>query len=326
MGGEAGKKTVLFSRWEIGFCRTFVLLSQLMLIEKFIEHLRYGKRYASHTIVSYRTDLQQFRAYLEEREVPLPEANTPLIRAWVAHLAECGLAHSSINRKISSVKAFYQFLVHIQDLVENPVRGIVKLKTPKRVHTVYSSEELDRAVGGFKASCADFEVLRDQVLFEVLYQSGMRLSELIALKRTDVDLDADFFRVLGKRNKMRKLPISPALKPLLLGYRTARVRLGVPDSPYFFCTGKGRPLYPKLVYRAVRARLEVATTKSAKSPHMLRHTFATHLLQRGADLNAIKNLLGHASLAATQRYVHNDIENLKNLYNQTHPRGRKTSI
>lgn len=296
-----------------------------MLIQKFIEHLRYGRRYAAHTITAYRADLGQFQAYLERRQIQLCEADLPVIRAWVAALAALGLSRNSINRKISSLKAFYRFLVRIAVLDENPTQGIVKLSVPRRVHTVYTEEEIDRAVGSvLGGGRSDFERLRDQLIIETFYQSGMRLSELIGLRRGDVDLNEGFFLVLGKRNKLRKIPITAQLKALLVRYIALLDRLGVPNRGYLFSSRAGKGLYPRFVYRLVHAHFSQATTKAKRSPHMLRHSFATHLLQRGADLNAIKTLLGHAGLAATQHYAQNDIENLKNVYRRAHPRSLKS--
>ena len=296
-----------------------------MHIQKFIDHLRYARRYTSHTICAYSSDLAEFKAYLDARQVSLTAVNTPIVRGWIVHLANRKLAHSSINRKVSSLKCFYRFLVEVKAIDENPTLGIAKLKTPRKVHTVYSEEEMDKAVsGGFFQRLSRFERIRNRAIMETFYQTGMRLGELIGLQLKDVDLAEGFFLVWGKRNKARKIPITPNLKSILIQYRYERDQLKNKIGSSFFLTEKGKALYPKLVYRLVYVCLSCATTKTEKSPHMLRHTFATHLLQRGADLNSIKELLGHAGLAATQIYLQNDVESLKNVYNRAHPRGSQS--
>ncbi len=297
-----------------------------MPIQKFIEHLRYARRYTSHTVRAYRSDLEGFKGYLDERRIPVQGVNAPIIRAWIASLASRKLDNNSINRKLSSLKSFYRFLVEVKAIDENPALGIAKLKAHRKIHTVYSEEEMDKAVSGvFFQHLSRFARIRNRAIIETFYQTGMRLAELIGLQLKDVDLGADgFFLVWGKRNKARKIPTTTHLKSVLMRYRCERDHLKDETADSFFLTEKGNPLYPKLVYRLVNSQLSHVTTKAEKSPHVLRHTFATHLLQRGADLHSIKELLGHAGLAATQIYLQNDIENLKRMYNRAHPRGSKS--
>lgn len=287
----------------------------------FLEYLQYEKKYSAHTILSYKNDLTQFFHFLnaETNTINLSEINHQLVRAWIADLMANEIAAKSVNRKLSSLKTFFKYLQK-QGLIKiNPLSKITGPKTPKRLPVFVDENQMDTLFNelGFED---DFTGLRDRLILDILYQTGMRRSELAALKQSDVDLFNATIKVLGKRNKERIIPISLALKRNLEEYfKVKEVNSSLSNS--IFVTEKGKSLGDQGIYRIVKKYLSRITTISEKSPHVLRHTFATHLLNNGADINAVKDLLGHASLSATQVYTHNTIEKLKKSYKQAHPRG-----
>lgn len=294
-----------------------------MTRERFLDYIAHEKRYSPHTATSYRTDLEQFHLFLQEQYGLAEgcEAGHPLIRSWILHLLESGLSPRSVNRKITTLKTYYRYLLREGLIRENPMGRILSPKTSSRLPSFVEEdgmelllEEVDFGEG--------FEAVRDRLIIEMLYHTGMRLSELIGIREADIDTAAGTVKVTGKRNKQRLIPFTGSMRVKIVEYREAREKhfsgKELPDA--FFITSRGEKLYPRLVYRVVRHYLAKVTTISKKSPHVIRHTFATHMLNRGADLNAIKEILGHASLSATQVYTHNTIEKLKTAYNQAHPR------
>lgn len=292
------------------------------MVSFFLQHIRYEKRCSHHTLTAYRGDLEQFTRYLAEHyELAAPEsADFQLIRSWIAHLSESGLDNRSINRKIATLRAFYGFLLRKKSLTVDPMLQIRALKTARSLPTFVKEQEMATLLDDVEFP-ADFPGTRDKLVLELLYGTGMRLSELIGLKDSDLNAYERTITVLGKRNKHRVVPLNPALFQLTRSYQAlkestfageAEDRLIVADT--------GVAAYPVLIQRLVKRYLTLVTSLEKKSPHVLRHTFATHLLNRGADLNAIKDLLGHSSLAATQVYTHNSIEKLKEAYQQAHPK------
>jgi integrase/recombinase XerC len=289
------------------------------MIEAFLDHLRYEKRASAHTLTAYSHDLDQFGKYLLfQYELATPESVTPpMLRSWVVSLMEEGLNPASVNRKMASVRSFFKFLRRKNLIAKDPTTQLTSLKTSKKLPSFVEEKAMDQLFDQVEFP-EGFEGLRDRILLELLYGTGMRLSELIALEVSQVDTENRVVRVFGKRAKERLIPITTSLAELLNGYLSQRAP--AESTTQLLLTDAGRPLYPVLVQRVVKKYLSAVTTLPQKSPHVLRHTYATHLLNRGADLNAIKELLGHANLAATQIYTHNSIEKLKKSHQQAHPK------
>ncbi len=290
------------------------------MVDSFLKYLRYEKRYSEHTLTAYEKDLNQFHTFLEvtfEME-RLEEAQHVHMRAWIVDLMGAGLAAGSVNRKMATLKSFFKFLLAREYLPTNPTARLKPLKTQKRLPSFVRENEmvslLDQVDFG-----EDFSGCRDRLLLEMLYATGIRLSELIGLKDLDVNEYQHSIKVLGKRNKERLIPTTDFVVKLLRSYREKRNQL-FGQTAFLLVTDGGEKLYPMMVYRTVKKYLEQVTTISQKSPHVLRHTFATHLLNKGAELNAVKDLLGHTSLAATQVYTHNSMEKLKSVFDQAHPK------
>jgi len=292
--------------------------------QDFIDHLRYEKRVSPHTVTAYERDLSQFFSFLEEKlEInQLSDVHTEDIRAWIISLLEDeSLQAKSVNRKISAVRAFYRYKLKIKELTTNPTLSIHAPKIPKKLPQYVDVKDMEQLFSDIPFEDS-FEGMRDRTILELFYATGMRLSELLNIKTQDVHLQDNTIKVLGKRNKERLVPFGNKLSELLtmyLGYLEKKFVEGIKNN-YIFVTAKGEQLYPKAVYRIVRKYLDMVTTIDKRSPHVIRHTFATHMLNNGADLNAIKTILGHSSLASTQVYTHNSIEQLKSIYNQAHPR------
>jgi integrase/recombinase XerC len=290
-----------------------------MSIADFIVYLQKEKRFSTHTLKAYQADLENASLYLkQEYELDeLKNASSQMLRSWVVFLMEDGLRPKSVNRKISSLKSYFNFLRKKGQLQINPTAKLISPKVDKPLPIYLKESEVNNIFNELEFS-SDFEGQRDRLMLDLFYSSGIRLSELIELKEHDLNQAESQIKVLGKRNKQRIIPIPQATLDDLLVY--IGLKRGFCSSPYLFVTDKGKNLYPKFVYRKVNYYLGQVSSLSKKSPHVLRHTFATHMLNNGADLNAIKELLGHANLSATQVYTHNSIEKLKNIYNQAHPR------
>ncbi len=291
-----------------------------MNVADFLEYLRKEKRYSEHTIKSYQSDLAQFAEFLQrEFEISEPaEVNAICVRSWIVKLSEDGVGPRSINRKISSLKGYFKYLRSFHGLEENPMQKIIAPKVSKRLpHFVESARLLDL----FEKIefPAGFEGSRDRLLMDLLYSSGMRLSELVGLKESDIDFGNSTLKVLGKGNKVRILPLTKELLHALQDYLDLKRSLET-QSDSLLVLDSGKPLYPKFVYRKVNHYIGLVSTQEKKSPHVLRHSFATHMLNNGADINAIKEILGHANLSATQVYTHASFEKLKSVYKQAHPR------
>jgi len=291
-------------------------------MDLFFKYLQYEKRYSPHTLTSYHTDLGQFSGYLQHiYEITDPaEADHTIIRSWILSLVQNNIKPRSINRKIACLRSYYRFLLSQQRIAINPMLRIKAPKAPKKLPAFVPEESFNNLLDSFEFE-DNLEGQRDKLILEFLYGTGIRLAELIGVATTDIDLRAKTVRVLGKGNKERIVPINDSLLHTIESYLEAKKRqFGNNNSEKLLVTSKERALYPKFVYRVVKKYISLITTSEHNSPHVLRHSFATHLLNKGADLNAIKDLLGHASLAATQVYTHNSIEKLKSIFEKAHPK------
>jgi len=294
-----------------------------MYSEKFIQYITFEKRYSPNTIIAYQKDLYQFFDFIAGKYniKNIHDINHSIIRSWIVHLANDSISARSINRKLSTLKTFYKFLLKENLIKQNPLTKILPPKTKKRLPEFVNREKMDLLFDQVEFG-DNFRGIRDKLIIEIFYFTGMRLSEMINLTDTDVDIKNLKVKVLGKRNKERIIPFCNELRDLIIQYKEVRnkeIEITEPIN-YFIVTEKGEKIYKKLVYRIVNSYLSKVSTLQKKSPHVLRHTFATHMLNNGADLNAIKEILGHANLAATQIYTHNTIEKLKTIYKQAHPR------
>ena len=291
-------------------------------MDGFIDFLRFERRYSPHTVVSYQTDLGQFAAYLKlAYELADPaQATHPLIRGWVVELMQENLDPRTVNRKVACLRSYYKFLLRAGVIEANPMLRIRAPKMARKLPEFVPEQALNDMLNTF-AFGDDFAGQRDQLVLEMLYGTGIRLSELLGIHADDVSLGGSTVRVTGKGNKQRLVPLNPSLKLVIERYQTRRAsEFGGLPGPLLL-TDKGEPMYEKLVYRTVKYYLSQVTTSVAQQhPHALRHAFATHLLGKGADLNSIKELLGHASLAATQVYTHLSVDRLKSVFEQAHPR------
>ncbi len=290
------------------------------MLEHFIQYLSFEKRYSPHTIGAYEHDVQQFIDFAElTSKKDFQEVNSFLVRGWIVQLIDDGISNRSVNRKLASLRTYFKWLRKEGEITTNPLAKLQGPKNEKRLPIFVKESELDQAKTSILFS-TDFNGVRDELMFELFYQTGIRLSELIGLK--DSDVSEQHIKVLGKRNKERLIPISNQLSQSIQLFRTMKRKMGI-DSLKLVTRENGMDLYPSLVYRKINTILETLTTSDKKSPHVLRHTFATHLLNRGTGLETLKDLLGHANLSATQVYTHNSFAQLTSIYSQTHPRGGK---
>lgn len=294
------------------------------LIVKFIEYLSYEKKYSKHTTAAYKKDVLAFEVFCEEEfgqeKVKIKYVHYNQIRNWIVSMVNSGLSNRSINRKISSLKSFYKFLQKIEEIKTNPLSKHKVLKVQKNIQVPFTQEEVN-AVIAVTEDKDDFVSVRNRLIVELFYSTGMRRSELITIKERDISFYDKNIKILGKRNKERFVPLLPSVLHTLEIYLSLK-------KPYeykgdeLFITEKGNKVYETLVYRVINSYFSQVSSKVKKSPHILRHTFATHLLNEGANLNSVKELLGHSSLASTQVYTHNSLEKIKQVYNQAHPRSQ----
>lgn len=293
-------------------------------LEGYFKYLKFEKRYSQHTLLAYQKDLQQFIDYLNlEFEIDqISKTNDQMIRSWLASLMDDGVSARTVNRKLSSLKGMFRFMLKQAFISFDPSAKIQGPKQKRRLPVFVEENKMKLIFNAETLECDDFESVRDYLILELFYSTGIRRAELINLKIGDVNVSQQQIKVLGKRNKERIIPIGNNIINTISIYNELRNREYNEDDfkAYFFITKKGKKLYPKLVYRIVNSYLSQVSTQDKKSPHVLRHTFATHMLNNGADLNAVKEILGHASLAATQIYTHNTIEKLKKVYQQAHPK------
>ena len=296
-----------------------------MLLNHFKDYLLLEKNYSPHTITSYLNDLSDFESFIHSTyNIELQIVQTKQVRHWISILSERKMSETSINRKIASLKSFYKFLLKTKVIDRNPLTGIGSLKTGKKIPLPFSENEMNSLFDEDLFN-EDFEGIRDKFIIHLFYTTGIRRTELINIKNSDIDKYKKELKVLGKRNKERIIPLLLSTMTILDEYEQVKNKF-FDDSfndEYLFITKKGKKMYDMLVYRIIKSYLGRVSIKHKKSPHMLRHTFATHLLNKGADLNSIKELLGHSSLAATQIYTHSSIQELKKVYKDAHPRSKK---
>ncbi len=292
-----------------------------MEADDFLHFLQLEKRYSPHTIAGYKTDLKQFEAYLKDTfSVSLLHAGSQQIRNWLSGLMGARLSAKSINRKISSLNSFYHYLEAEGKIEANPMAKVSPPKIPRKLPAYVSQTSMQTLIDEFDFS-HDFKGIRDKLILEMFYCTGIRLAELTGLRHGDIELSRATIRVTGKGNRERIVPMVEELKETYLQYLEEKKRIiGNDTSGYVFVTDKGKKVYPKFVYRVVNFYLSTNTTVSKRSPHVLRHSFATHMLNNGADINAIKDILGHTSLSATEVYTHNTVEKIKSVYKQAHPK------
>jgi integrase/recombinase XerC len=294
-----------------------------MFLERFIQYIKFEKRYSPHTVSAYQSDLNQFFKFLNhpDQTVTHPkEISYQHIRNWMVHLMS-DMTARSVNRKIATLRKYFKFLLREGLITDNPTSKIQSPKNLKHLPVVVEDVKLSAMLNDGEVFSDDFEGLRDKLIIETLFGTGIRLAELVGLKEQDINIYEGTIKVLGKRNKERLIPVNHELKLLLEKYLDLKKNQNFNNnSVTLIVTNKGSDVYPKFIYLIVQKYLSYISTQDKKSPHVLRHTFATSLLNRGADLNAIKELLGHANLSATQVYTHNSVERLKSIYKQAHPK------
>ncbi|MFT3749917.1 MAG: tyrosine-type recombinase/integrase [Agriterribacter sp.] len=291
-------------------------------LRSFIDYIKFEKRFSQHTVIAYTKDVEQFFDFLEEQynSPGIKEVQPSFIRTWLASLMKKeGMNAKSVNRKISTLKAFFKYQLKTGALESSPMGTIVSPKISKRLPSYVEQKETETLFRHVEFS-EGFEGQTQRLILALLYATGMRLSELVNLKQNQVDLRQKVLKVLGKGNKERIIPVGDDISNALRDYLQLKSVLPEADNSFLLVNGKGKKLYPKYVYLVVKKYLSLVTTQKKKSPHVLRHTFATHLTNEGADINAVKELLGHSSLAATQVYTHNTIERLKDVYRKAHPK------
>lgn len=293
----------------------------MSLIEKYLRYLRYEKNYSTHTEISYSTDLRQFADFLSLHcaDVDLLHVDGDVIRRWIVSMMDNGISSRSVNRKLSTLKSFYHYLLRVNEVSVNPVRGITGPKMRKPIPSFVNDRDMNEVLDEDKFDNT-FASMRNKMILELFYVTGIRRAELISLKDGDVDFDSMSIKVTGKRNKQRLIPISSRMEDMLCDYLSIRDCEVKNLSGYLFVCNNGRQLYPMLVYRIVTSNLRWIPTLSKASPHVLRHSFASAMLNDGADINAVKDLLGHSSLSSTEIYTHTSFEELKKIYNKAHPR------
>ena len=294
-----------------------------MFLERFIQYIKFEKRYSPHTVSAYQSDLDQFFKFLNypDQTVSHPkEISYQHIRNWMVHLMN-GMTARSVNRKIATLRKYFKFLLREGLITDNPTSKLQSPKNLKHLPVVVEDAKLSAMLNDGDVFSDDFEGMRDKLIIETLFGTGIRLAELVTLKEQDINTYEGTIKVLGKRNKERIIPVNHELRLLLEKYLDLKKNQNFHNNSItLIVTNKGADVYPKFIYLVVQKYLSYISTQNKKSPHVLRHTFATSLLNRGADLNAIKELLGHANLSATQVYTHNSVERLKSIYKQAHPK------
>lgn len=290
--------------------------------ERFIDYLRYEKNYSTLTEISYLKDIIQFEKFIKQKDenLSLITVDSSIFRIWISNLIELGFKPSSVNRKLSSLKSFYKYLTKSGLIEKNPIKSISGPKLNSKIPSFASEKQMDEILDNPTNFSDDFIGVRNQLLIEFLYLTGMRRAEIISLKDIDIDFISCTVKVNGKGNKQRLIPFSDLTKTKLENYIRIRDKEIKNKSPFLFVKDDGNPLYPKLVYKIINNHLNCISTLSKKSPHVLRHSFATAMLNNGAEINSIKELMGHSSLSSTQIYTHVTFEEMKKTYETAHPR------
>lgn len=293
----------------------------MTIIEKYINYLRYERNYSSHTEISYYTDISQFEEYVRNNypDLDLIQVDADIVRSWIILLMDGGIAPQSINRKLSALKSFYRFLQKSGLITITPLKRVSGPKNKKSIPSFVNYSDIEPLLNEDRGN-DDFESLRDRTILELFYITGIRRAELINLKDEDIDFYSGSIKVTGKRNKQRIIPISKSTIALIDSYISGRNKSIENLSGNFFVKNNGEPIYPMLIHRIISSQLKWIPTLAKASPHVLRHSFATGMLNNGADINAVKELLGHSSLASTEIYTHTSFEELKKIYNKAHPR------
>ncbi len=290
------------------------------MIHSFLQYIQYRKNYSSYTVLSYHNDINQFQTFLlHNYNLSIDKAETAHIRDWMVALRQEKQAPTSINRKLSALKSFYKYLLRENHASKNPTDGIISLKKPQKLPVFFRENEIDAAISHHSAAENDFSKARQYIILELLYQTGIRRSELLGIKNSDFNFFSLTLRVTGKGNKERVIPISKELKEKIQAYLILKEK-HIGNTSYFIVTDKGEQAYPNFIYRIVKESMGLTSTQDKRSPHVMRHSFASSLLNNGADINAVKELLGHANLSATQIYTHTSFEQLKESYKKAHPR------
>ena len=295
-----------------------------MLIDKFIDYLTLEKSYSLNTINAYYKDLKDFEKFLKSEfdNINIEDSNYSIIRSWIVELVNSGVSNRTVNRKVSSLKSFFKFLINTDSIESSPLEGHIPLKQKKKIQVPFSKEEISSLLDSdyFPDS---YKGLLQKTIISFFYFTGVRRVELIELKESNLDLKSGVIKVLGKRNKERVIPLLPKIKNLLEEYISERNNIITkPEDDLVFLSNKGFKLSEKYVYRTVSEYFKLVSSKTKKAPHVLRHSFATHLINEGADINSVKELLGHASLSATQIYSHTSMEKIKEVFQKTHPRAK----
>lgn len=295
-----------------------------MLIGKFLDYLRIEKNYSKHTITAYNKDLNEFKDFLlnDFKSSNIKNVEYKLIRSWIVSLVNNNISNRSINRKISSLKSFYKFLVKTQTIKVSPLISHSPLKQSKKIQVPFSKEEIEELLDGDLFN-NDYKGILQKTIIQFFYFTGVRRFELISIKNSNIDFDSSSLKIMGKRNKERIIPMLPSLIEVTRDYMNSKIKNSIKsNNDFLFQNSKGDRLSEKFVYRTVNQYFKLVSPKVKKAPHVLRHSFATHLINEGADINSVKELLGHSSLSATQVYSHTSMERIKEVFNNSHPRAK----
>ena len=295
-----------------------------MLIKKFLDYLQLEKNYSYNTLAAYKRDLNQYNIYIIENngDLKIENADYKIIRSWIVSMVNSNISNRSINRKVSSLKSFYKFLIKTDTIKSSPLKAHSPLKQSKKIQVPFSQEEINSLLDG-DFFTNDYKGVLQKSIIAFFYFTGVRRIELITIKELDISLESSTIKVMGKRSKERIIPILPKLKKLLISYGEVKSKfIGNTTSKYLFISKNGKQLSEKFVYRTVNEYFKLVSPKIKKAPHVLRHSFATHLINEGADINSVKELLGHSSLSATQVYSHTSMERIKEVFKNSHPRAK----